>query len=135
LSFGVDFKDSKLSIDEILDLPQKIAEDKNKKAVVCINEFQNINNYPDPLAFQQMLRSHWQLHDRVCYCLYGSKRHLLMDIFSNSDMPFYKFGDILFLQKISREDWIIFIRKHFENTEKSISETLRYWKVLDKINN
>jgi AAA+ ATPase superfamily predicted ATPase len=134
LSFGVDFKDCKLSIDEILDLPQKIAEDKKTKIVVCINEFQNIHNYSDSLAFQQVLRSHWQLHDRVCYCLYGSKRHLLMNIFSNSDMAFYKFGDILFLQKISREDWIIFIQKRFENTGKSISEGLS-GQIADRMQN
>ncbi|MDR0386237.1 MAG: ATPase [Prevotellaceae bacterium] len=134
LSFGVDFKDSKLSIDEILDLPQKIAENKNEKVVVCIDEFQNIDNYSDSLAFQQILRSHWQLHDKVCYCLYGSKRHLLMNIFNNSDMPFYKFGDILFLQKISREDWIVFIKKHFENTEKSISEELS-GQIADRMQN
>jgi AAA+ ATPase superfamily predicted ATPase len=124
LSLGVNFKDSVLSVDEVLDLPQKIAEDKKKKIVVCVDEFQNINSYSDSLAFQQTLRAHWQLHDRVGYCLYGSKRHLLMDIFGNSNMPFYKFGDILFLQKISREDWIAFIRKHFESTKKSISEEL-----------
>ncbi|MGV8096178.1 MAG: ATP-binding protein [Mangrovibacterium sp.] len=124
LSFGVDFKENKLSLDEILDLPQKIAEDKHKKLVVCIDEFQNINDYSDSLAFQRMLRSHWQLHDKVCYCLYGSKRHLLMNIFSNSDMPFYKFGDILFLQKIGRKDWMKFITERFESTGKKITKEM-----------
>lgn len=134
LSFGIDLKESKLAIDEILDLPQKIAEDKNRKVVVCIDEFQNVHNYTDTLAFQQMLRSHWQLHDRVCYCLYGSKRHLLMNIFSNSDMPFYKFGDILFLQKICREDWITFIKERFESTGKFISEELS-GQIADRMQN
>jgi AAA+ ATPase superfamily predicted ATPase len=134
LSFGVDFRDRQLSINEILDLPQQIAEDKKKKLVVCIDEFQNIDNYSDSLAFQQMLRSHWQLHDKVCYCLYGSKRHLLMNIFSSSDMPFYKFGDILFLQKISREDWVVFIGERFESTGKSISEELS-GQIADRMQN
>ena len=124
LSFGIDFKEQKLSLDEIIDLPQRIAEDKKKKIVVCIDEFQNINDYSDSLAFQRMLRAHWQLHDKVCYCLYGSKRHLLMNIFSNSDMPFYKFGDILFLQKISKEDWVKFIAERFRDTGKNISGEL-----------
>ncbi|MDR1543666.1 MAG: ATPase [Prevotellaceae bacterium] len=124
LSFGVDFKENRLSINEILDLPQRIAKDKKKKVAVCIDEFQNINNYEDSLAFQRVLRSHWQLHDRVCYCLYGSKRHLLMNIFNDADMPFYKFGDVFFLQKIIREDWVKFITKRFESTGKTISEEL-----------
>lgn len=120
LSFGIDFSDKKLSFDEILDLPQKIGTDKNKNVIVCIDEFQNINDYADSLGFQQKLRAHWQLHNKVCYCLYGSKRHMLLHIFNDYQMPFYKFGDILFLQKIKREDWILFISKRFADTGKSI---------------
>jgi hypothetical protein len=123
-SFGVDMKEPQRSFSEILDLPQRIATDTGKKVIVCIDEFQNINEYRDSLAFQRMLRAHWQRHDKVCYCLYGSKRHLLMNIFSNYDMPFYKFGDILFLKKISREDWVTFITERFTATGKHISEEL-----------
>ena len=49
-----------MTFDEILDLPQAISRDYGKKMVVCIDEFQNINEYDDPLAFQRKLRSHWQ---------------------------------------------------------------------------
>jgi AAA+ ATPase superfamily predicted ATPase len=124
LSFGIDFKDHNLSFDEILDLPQTIAKDKNKSVIVCIDEFQNINEYNDSLGFQQKLRSHWQLHNKVCYCLYGSKRHMLLNIFSDNQMPFYKFGDIHFLQKISRPDWVVFIEKRFNDTGKKITPEL-----------
>jgi hypothetical protein len=123
-SFGIDFKETQFSLDEILDLPQQIAIDSGKKIVVCIDEFQNIKEYGDSLAFQRKLRAHWQLHNKVCYCLYGSKRHLLMNIFNSYEMPFYKFGDILFLQKINREDWVTFISERFEATGKHISDTL-----------
>jgi AAA+ ATPase superfamily predicted ATPase len=134
LSFGVDLKEPNLSLDEILDLPQTLANNAGKKMVVCIDEFQNIHEYPDSLAFQRTLRAHWQTHDKVCYCLFGSKRHLLMDIFNGYDMPFYKFGDILFLQKISREDWIQFISERFNSTGKQISEELS-GKIADTMKN
>lgn len=134
LSFGIDFKKNRLSYDEILDLPQTIANDTHKKIVVCIDEFQNVNEYDEPLAFQRKLRSHWQKHTSVCYCLYGSKRHMLLDIFSNYSMPFYKFGDILFLQKIERKDWVSFISKRFTDTEKSISDELCML-IADKMKN
>jgi len=124
LSFGIELKDTQLSMDEILDLPQQIAVDKGKKIVVCMDEFQNITTYQNSVAFQRKLRSHWQLHHNVCYCLYGSKRHLLMNIFNSSEMPFYRFGDILFLQKINREDWIKFISGRFRATGKHISGAL-----------
>lgn len=134
LSFGIDFKDNRLSYDEILDLPQAIAKDTGKKIVVCIDEFQNINEYDDPLAFQRKLRAHWQKHTSVCYCLYGSKRHMLLDIFNDYSMPFYKFGDILFLQKISREDWTVFISERFRATGKEIPKEL-CGKIADRMRN
>jgi hypothetical protein len=88
---------------------------------VCIDEFQSIGDFSESIAFQRKLRSHWQHHHNVGYCLYGSKRSMLMDIFSNSAMPFYKFGDIMFLQKISNKKWGEFIRKRFEDTGKKIT--------------
>ncbi|MCX6227057.1 MAG: hypothetical protein NTV01_20300 [Bacteroidia bacterium] len=66
------------------------------------------------------MRSHWQKHRNVSYCLYGSKRHMLMDVFTSPSMPFYKFGDIIFLNKISLNDWILFIRKRFAESGKKI---------------
>lgn len=120
MSIGIDFDDRQYSPDEILDLAEKIATDKGKKLIVSIDEFQNIENFDDPIGFQRKLRSHWQLQKSVCYCLYGSKRHMLMDIFSNYEMPFYKFGDIMMLDKIALADWVPFIVKRFSDTGKEI---------------
>jgi len=38
-------------------------------------------------------------------------------------MPFYKFGDLIFLEKIKEEEWITFITKRFKGTGKSINHT------------
>jgi hypothetical protein len=46
---------------------------------------------------------------------------MLLDIFSNASMPFYKFGDIMFLEKISNKNWGEFIKKRFEDTGKKIT--------------
>ena len=123
LAFGIDFKDKQYSYDEILDLPQQIALERGKKFIVCIDEFQNVSNYEDALGFQRKLRAHWQRHNQVGYCMFGSKRHMLLDIFSNYEMPFYKFGDILFLDKIGEQEWVAFITDRFEQTGKRISTT------------
>lgn len=134
LTFGIDFKSENLSIDEILDLPHRIATEKEKRFLVCIDEFQNISNYDDSVGFQQRLRSHWQYHNNVCYCLYGSKRHMLLNIFNDYQMPFYKFGEIHFLDKINREDWIKFISGRFGDTDKEISDEL-CGLIADKVKN
>jgi uncharacterized protein len=134
LTLGIDFKEKENTLDEILDLPQKLAVEKNKSFIVCIDEFQNINEYDDSLGFQRKLRAHWQLHNDVCYCLYGSKRHMLLDIFNEYSMPFYKFGDIIFLDKICRSDWELFITKRFDETNKTISTALA-GEIADRMKN
>jgi Predicted ATPase (AAA+ superfamily) len=121
ISFGVGWETLQKSPDEILNLPETIAKAKKIGVIVCIDEFQSIGDFPESLAFQRKLRSHWQHHHNVAYCLYGSKRSMLLDIFSNSAMPFYKFGDIMFLQKISNQKWSEFIKKRFDDTNKKIS--------------
>jgi hypothetical protein len=120
-SLGLDWQEVKQRPDDIINLSEKIAQEKNIRMVVCIDEFQNISEFENPLAFQKKLRSHWQKHKSVSYCLYGSKRHMMIDVFASPSMPFYKFGDIIFLQKISEPDWEKFIQKRFADTGKKIS--------------
>ena len=121
ISFGISWENLQKNPDEILNLPEMIAKSKNISIIVCIDEFQSIGDFSESLAFQRKLRSHWQHHHNVGYCLYGSKRTMLLDIFSNISMPFYKFGDIMFLQKINNKKWGEFIKKRFEDTGKKIA--------------
>ena len=121
VSLGIDITDRQYSVDEILDLPEKIAAERGKKFVVCIDEFQNIGFFDNPDAFQARLRSHWQLHQHVTYCMYGSRRHMLLNIFSDYEKPFYKFGDIIPLQKIPSSVWRDFIVARFHDTGKQIT--------------
>jgi hypothetical protein len=123
-SLDFDWKELRKDPREILDLAEKVATDKGFKMVVCIDEFQNIAGFDDPLFFQKRLRSHWQEHQNVSYCLYGSKRHMMLDVFTNSSMPFYKFGDLMFLEKIDTVSWIEFIMERFKATGKTISAEL-----------
>lgn len=108
--------------DEILNLTETIAKEKNISFIICIDEFQNMAYFKKPLAFQKKLRSHWQKHEHTSYCLYGSKRHMLMEVFTSSNMPFYKFGDLIFLNKIPTKYWANYIVKQFRSTQKEISK-------------
>jgi len=117
----LNWKELKKHPDEILDLPEKIAAAKGFRIILCVDEFQNIVFFDDPLAFQKKLRSHWQQHQLAAYCLYGSKRHMMMDVFTSPSMPFYKFGDLMFLANIGRRYWRSFIMERFSDTGKNIS--------------
>jgi uncharacterized protein len=105
---------------ELLDLPEKIALENNIKLVICIDEFQNTAIFNESLLFLKRLRSAWQNHQNVTYCIYGSKQHMMRALFEKQSMPFYKFGEIIHLGKISSQDWVYYITQQFQLTGKSI---------------
>lgn len=122
VSIDFDWEAVKHNPDEVLDLAEKIAKKKGLKIIVCIDEFQNIAEFTDPDYFQKKLRSHWQQHQHVAYCLYGSKRHMMLEVFTNSSMPFYKFGNLIFLNKIATPHLVDFFNSRFADTGKSINK-------------
>ena len=122
VSIDFDWETVKQNPDEVLDLAEKIAKKKGFKIVICVDEFQNIAEFTDPDYFQKKLRSHWQQHQSVAYCLYGSKRHMMMEVFTNSSKPFYKFGNLMFLNKIDTPYLVEFFNSRFEDTSKRINE-------------
>ena len=120
VSLGITPKD--YSPEEILDLPERIAKEQGIKIVVCIDEFQQIGEFADSLIVQKRLRGVWQHHQHVSYCFFGSKKHLMENIFQSRRMPFYQFGEMLHLKCIPTEYWVPFICSRFEKYGKKISE-------------
>jgi len=123
-SVSLDWKEVKNNPDEILNLPETLSINKKIRIVVCIDEFQNLSFFDEPLEFQKTLRAHWQLHKKAVYILLGSRRHILTDLFNNPSMPFYRFGDLVMLEKIPAEFWPLFISERFVSTGKEISDGL-----------
>lgn len=121
VSVGFEWNGTEKYSESMLDLAEKIAEEKGLKIVVCIDEFQNISEFADTDSFQKKLRAHWQWHKRVSYCLYGSKRHMMMEVFASPSKPFYKFGNLIFLNKIDSEHLISFFSERFSSTGKTIT--------------
>ena len=56
------------------------------------------------------------------------------ELFEKKSLPFYKFGDAIYLQKIPTADWVEYICGRFEATGKSISPELAK-KVCDTVDN
>ena len=123
-SLSLEYNASNNTTEEVLKLPETIAQTKGCRIVVCIDEFQQIGDFPDSLSFQKRLRGVWQLQSHVSYCLYGSKKHMMEQMFQDHSYPFYRFGDLFYLNKINEEDWVEYIRQRFETTGKHIPEDL-----------
>lgn len=110
--------------DEVLNLAEEIARKRNKRIVICIDEFQQLGELPDSLTVQKRLRSTWQHQQLTSYCLFGSKQHLMSNIFQRRNMPFYQFGDMIYLGKIDKGDWVDYIVSHFKDRNKNITRDL-----------
>ena len=107
--------------EEILSLAEEIAQKKQKRIVVCIDEFQQIGEMADSVSIQKRLRSVWQHQRLTSYCLFGSKKHTMMNVFQRRNMPLYQFGDFKFLDKIPTETWVEYIVQHFKDRQRTIS--------------
>ena len=120
--FKLNWEEPKLLQSAIIDLPEKLAKKKKLKFIICIDEFQKIAEFPGSLSLQQKLRSSWQSHEFSSYCLFGSKFHIINELFSNPSMPFYQFGDLMYLEKIPEKHWYNYISRAFRNTGKEIKK-------------
>lgn len=96
-------------------------ENQDKPVVIAIDEFQQIREYPQS-NMEAILRTEIQhLHNVVCI-FSGSKRNMMIDIFSNTKKPFYNSTSFLNLEKIDRKVYADFINFHFLSNNYTISK-------------
>lgn len=129
MSLKINLSPKERSMEDLLQLPEKIANRKGFRVVVCIDEFQQIGSYPETVQFQTELRSVWQHHELTSYCLFGSRKHMMEALFDDESKPFYKFGDIIYLQRIPTEYWVKYITGKFQIAEKIITKKQAAWIV------
>lgn len=130
LSLGITPKE--YQPEEILNLPELIAKEKGTHLVICIDEFQQIGELSDSLTIQKRMRGVWQHQEHVSYCLFGSKKHLMTNLFQNKRMPFYQFGEMTYLDRIPAKEWTGYIIERFEKNGKHVSEELAK-KICDTV--
>ena len=108
------------SVEELLNLPEKIAESEGKRFVVVFDEFQEIVKLNGGMLERQ-LRAAIQHHTRVSYLFAGSKTHMFIDMVSDETRPFYQMGTLMTLNKIPEADFSSFVRDKFAGSGKKIS--------------
>lgn len=118
--------------DELLMLPERLAEWKSKRIVVCIHDFQEIARFDESKLFQKKLCSTWKQHKLTTYLLCGSKKNAANVLFSEK-MPFHKFGDIIQLERLDERLSVNYMMQSFSKTGRVISKEFAeqlYRKVL-----
>lgn len=120
--------------DEILNLPEQIAKKKGYHIIMCIDEFQQVGDFPDSITVQKRLRTAWQHQENVTYCLYGSKKNMMTALFQQRSKPFYKFGQTLELGTIPTETWIPYLCDRFHSEGKVLPKEIAI-KICDRVEN
>lgn len=133
-SFSLGITPKEYSPEEILSLPERMAERIGKHIVVCIDEFQQVGEWQDSLTIQKRMRGVWQHQKHASYCLFGSRQHMMNQLFQNKRMPFYQFGEPNYLQPISTEDWIPFIQSKFSQKGLTI-DSAYVRRICDTVGN
>lgn len=87
--------------------------------LLAIDEFQQIRTYPEK-NMEALLRTHIQRLNNVTFLYCGSKRHMMLDIFSSERNPFYRSTVFLALAKIDADIYGDFILQKFRQANIGI---------------
>ena len=98
-------------------------ENADKPCIVCFDEFQQINKYPEKNV-EALLRSHIQHMGNAHFIFSGSERHMLEEMFNSSAHPFYNSASYMGLEAIPEEKYIEFVCYWFEQYHKNIDAEL-----------
>ena len=110
-------------LEEALDFPEKAAEELGKRAIVAFDEFQEIRLY-NGVRIEKLMKAKFEHHRHASYIFAGSKRHLLLEMFSSEDRPLFKFAKPIELGNLSASDFKPFIVGKFRATGGSVQEDI-----------
>jgi uncharacterized protein len=107
------------TIERLLELPGRIAAERERRVVIVFDEFQEIvgldRNFPN------LMRAVFQTQPEIGHVYLGSKRHILERIFNDKNEPFWRSAKQVELGLIPPAKFAKFIRARFDATDKGIT--------------
>jgi hypothetical protein len=113
--------------EEVLALPERIAQRRKRRLILAFDEFQEILRFPGA-GLEKAMRSHFQQHRHVSYLFAGSRQAALQDMATRERSPFYKFGRVMSLGPIPPEEFAPFLSARFKRGGLAVSQ-----EVLDGV--
>lgn len=118
-SLGFQPQESEQTLDTIFQYIKGL----DKNIVIAIDEFQQINEYPEKTV-EALLRTYVQNLHNVRFIFSGSKQHLMMQMFDSPKHPFYSSTQRLHLRPIDEHIYYLFVQQHLQAKNLTISEEL-----------
>jgi hypothetical protein len=94
------------------------------RIVLAIDEFQEIKKYDNQAPFEGKLRSLSQQSQNIVFIYSGSEQHLLNEIFTKYNMPFYQSTRMVSINKIDKKVYYDFILKHFRKAKIEVNHEI-----------
>jgi AAA+ ATPase superfamily predicted ATPase len=101
----------------------KYLEAADKQCIVAIDEFQQIEKYPEK-NIEAVLRTYIQCSKNAVFVFAGSRRHIMQNIFFSSSRPFYQSAALLNLEALDKAKYTAFVINHFSEANQKISPEL-----------
>jgi len=108
LEMAINEKDALSVLIEGMVHAEALAIKKNKKLVIIIDEFSDIEKY-NGRTIEKALRSEIQKQNHIGYIFSGSEQSVMLAMIQDSKRAFYKLGRIMKLGPIKRKEYTKFI--------------------------
>jgi len=105
------------SLDEIF----RYLEIADKPCIVAIDEFQQINKYPEK-NIEATLRTYVQHSHNAQFIFSGSQRHTMSAMFTNASRPFFQSVSIMHLDAIDMKAYDRFAKALFAEGNRSLTD-------------
>lgn len=118
-SFTVGKKETEININALF----QFLEQQESKVIIAIDEFQQILQYPEKNT-DAWLRTRIQSLKNINFIFSGSQQHLMNELFTHPQKPFYRSTQLLKLGKIKQSEYRSFIIKMFDRYDKKIDKSV-----------
>ena len=112
-----EIRDGFASLDEIF----HYLEIADRPCIVAVDEFQQINNYPEK-NIEATLRTYVQHCHNAKFIFAGSQRHTMSSMFTSAARPFFQSVSIMHLDSIDMMQYEIFAKSLFEEYQRSLDD-------------
>jgi AAA+ ATPase superfamily predicted ATPase len=126
--FSIDFAGTQIDesvISQLLDISEKLAG-TNRRTLIFFDEFQEVEKL-DSINFEALLRSKVQQQQKTNYLFFGSKTHIMKELFNNRKRAFYNAALQMTISYLPEDETIEYLQKRFADSSIVLdNEIARY---------
>jgi AAA+ ATPase superfamily predicted ATPase len=128
--FSIDFANIAINetiVSQLLDVPETLAG-AGKRVIIFFDEFQEVERLSG-INFEGLLRSKVQQQRNTNYLFFGSKTHLLTDLFNSKKRAFYNAASQVTIGPLPQKDTIKHLRGRFAESGITLSPAMAKYMI------